>query len=112
MSTCPPPGRTAVRPAWEALPERVRRAVAERLPAPVTAVAGQGGGFTPGVAARLRLADGGAAFVKAIPAAHPLAGVHRHEGRVTARLRPYQRHAATAALSWARHRTTPPPPLA
>ncbi|MGW4799027.1 phosphotransferase, partial [Nonomuraea sp. NPDC004297] len=27
-------------------------------------------------------------------------------------LRPYQRHAATAALSWARHRTTPPPPQA
>src|SRR5437868_5636251 len=56
----PPLGRTALRPAWRTLPDPVRDAIAERLPAPVIAVADQGGGFTPGVAAQLRLADGSA----------------------------------------------------
>lgn len=86
-SSYPPLGRTAVRPAWRTLPDPVRRAIAERLPAPVAAVADQGGGFTPGIAAQLRLADGSAVFVKGVPTAHPLAGTYRHEGRVAARLR-------------------------
>ncbi len=79
-------GRTAVRPAWDTLPEAVRRVVAAHLGAAVEAASDQGGGFTPGVAARLRLGDGTRAFVKAVPAAHPLAGAYRHEGRVATRL--------------------------
>ncbi|TMR08721.1 aminoglycoside phosphotransferase family protein [Nonomuraea turkmeniaca] len=86
-SPSPPPlGRTAVRPAWQTLPEPVRHAVAEQLPAPIASVADQGGGFTPGIAAQLRLADGTAVFVKAVPATHPLAEVYRHEGHTAARL--------------------------
>lgn len=82
----PPLGRTAVRPAWDTLPEGVQQAVADRLGAAVASVDDQGGGFTPGVAARLRLADGRGAFIKAMPSAHPLAAAYHHEGRVAAHL--------------------------
>ncbi|AQZ63009.1 unnamed protein product [[Actinomadura] parvosata subsp. kistnae] len=86
-SPSPPPlGRTAIRPAWDTLPGPVRQAIAEQLPAPVTAVVNQGGGFTPGIAAQLRLADGTAVFVKAVPTTHPLVGTYRHEGHIAARL--------------------------
>lgn len=78
----PPLGRTAMRPSWATLPEKVRRAIADRLGAPVASARDQGGGFTPGVAARLLLEDGARAFVKAMPLAHPLAAAYRHEGRV------------------------------
>ncbi|MGW3353294.1 phosphotransferase family protein [Nonomuraea rubra] len=56
------------------------------MPAPIASVANQGGGFTPGIAAQLRLADGTAVFVKAVPTAHPLAEVYRHEGHTAGRL--------------------------
>lgn len=85
-SSRPQLGHTAVRPAWETLPEPIRHAVAEQLPAPIVSVANQGGGFTPGIAAQLRLADGTAVFVKAVPTAHPLADTYRHEGHTAARL--------------------------
>ncbi|MFV2197788.1 phosphotransferase family protein [Nocardiopsis sp. LOL_012] len=49
-------------------------------------MADQGGGFTPGVAARLRLADDSGAFVKAMPVTHPLADAYRHEARIAAGL--------------------------
>jgi hypothetical protein len=39
----------------------------------------QGGGFTPGLAARLLLADGGRVFVKGIAVDHPLVGKYRAE---------------------------------
>lgn len=82
----PPLGRTAVRPAWDALPAPLRATIAERLGSPVASVTDQGGGFTPGVAARLRLTNGSAAFVKAMPTTHPLAAAYHHEGRVAAGL--------------------------
>ncbi|WP_214105619.1 hypothetical protein [Acrocarpospora catenulata] len=91
----------AVRPQWASLPGHVRHAIADRLGGPVTDVADQTGGFTPGVAARLRLGVGAPTrhvFVKAVQAGHPLAAAYRHEAAVAARL-----PAATPApgLLWA-----------
>ncbi|MFJ4989841.1 phosphotransferase [Streptomyces sp. NPDC088732] len=48
------------------MPEAVRRAVEYRLGSPVVAAEPQTGGFSRGVAARLRCADGSRAFVKAV----------------------------------------------
>jgi aminoglycoside phosphotransferase len=48
------------------VPERVRRAIEEILGAPVVAAHSQPGGFSPGLAARLVLADGRRAFAKAV----------------------------------------------
>jgi len=48
------------------VPERVRRAVETTLGAAVAEARSQEGGFSPGAAARLRLASGGRAFVKAL----------------------------------------------
>src|SRR5262249_18301416 len=53
---------------WARVPERVRRAVEAALGAPVVEARTQEGGFSPGAAARLRLANGGRAFVKALGA--------------------------------------------
>jgi hypothetical protein len=60
---------TGTRLDWSRVPERVREAVDEALGSPVAHAATQTGGFSPGAAARLRLADGRAAFVKACGAA-------------------------------------------
>ncbi|GIE99772.1 phosphotransferase [Paractinoplanes rishiriensis] len=79
---------TALRPAWADLPDQVRDMVDSCLGAPVRSAAGQTGGFTPGVAARLVLADGSRAFVKAIRADDELAGAYRDEARVADRLGP------------------------
>jgi aminoglycoside phosphotransferase (APT) family kinase protein len=48
------------------VPERVRRAIEDVLGAPVVAARTQPGGFSPGLAARLVLADGRRAFAKAV----------------------------------------------
>lgn len=53
------------RPTWEQLPEHVQSAIEQLLEAPVRSAASQPGGFTPGFASRLELADGRRAFVKA-----------------------------------------------
>jgi Phosphotransferase enzyme family len=60
-----PPAGTARR-AWTALPASVRAAIAVLLGAEVVDATTQTGGFSPGVAARVRLADGSRAFVKAV----------------------------------------------
>lgn len=60
-----PHGRTARRVEWVHLPPRVRAAIEARLGGPVTAADSQGGGFTPGFASVLTLADGSRHFVKA-----------------------------------------------
>ncbi|MBO2461483.1 aminoglycoside phosphotransferase family protein [Actinomadura violacea] len=73
---------TAVRPSWEQLPARLRDGLADRL-GRVEGVQVQTGGFTPGLAARLQLADGDRVFVKGIDAGHPLAGRYTDEARVT-----------------------------
>jgi hypothetical protein len=52
--------------AWSQLPSGVRKAIEQRLDAPVTAAHGQAGGFSPGLASRLELADGRRVFVKAV----------------------------------------------
>jgi hypothetical protein len=64
--TSPPPPASNVRIPWSDLPARVRAEVERRLGSPVVAARTQTGGFSPGVAARLELADGGRAFVKAV----------------------------------------------
>jgi aminoglycoside phosphotransferase len=72
------------------VPERVRRAIEEILGAPVVAAHSQPGGFSPGLAARLVLADGRRAFAKAVGAErNPVApGFHRQEVEVLASLPP------------------------
>jgi aminoglycoside phosphotransferase (APT) family kinase protein len=73
---------------WEQLPERVRHALEARLGSPVTDSNTQPGGFSPGVAARLRLADGRRVFVKAISnQPNPDSpAMHRREARIAAAL--------------------------
>jgi aminoglycoside phosphotransferase len=51
---------------WVDLPERVRAALTAKLGAGVESEASQPGGFSPGLAARLRLSDGRRVFVKAV----------------------------------------------
>lgn len=61
----PAPTASGTRLDWDRVPGRVRVAVEEALGSPVAHAATQSGGFSPGAAARLRLADGRRAFVKA-----------------------------------------------
>ncbi|KOV65849.1 phosphotransferase [Streptomyces sp. MMG1121] len=84
--TAPP--ATGVRTPWEELPPAVRHAVGEMLGAPVVRSRTQSGGFSPGVAARVRTATGGTGFVKAVSAeANPHSPVlHRREARNAAAL--------------------------
>ena len=51
---------------WQAIPGHLRDRVADLLGAGVLGAQTQPGGFSPGVAARLTLADGRRAFVKAV----------------------------------------------
>jgi aminoglycoside phosphotransferase (APT) family kinase protein len=83
-----PPPATGRRLAWADAPAWLRAAVEARLGGRVVEAVTQPGGFSPGVAARLRLADGGRAFVKAVgPEPNPDSpGVHRGEARVMAAL--------------------------
>ncbi|MGZ2362265.1 aminoglycoside phosphotransferase family protein [Streptomyces sp. 372A] len=87
MTTTAPPAQ-GVRHPWSGLPAAVRGAVEDILGAPVTEARSQSGGFSPGVAARVRLANGGRAFVKAVSAeVNPDSpDMHRAEARVTASL--------------------------
>ncbi|MFI2201196.1 phosphotransferase [Streptomyces sp. NPDC020192] len=84
--TAPP--AAGVRTPWEALPSAVRHAVGETLGAPVVRSQTQRGGFSPGVAARVRTAAGGTGFVKAVSAeANPHSPtLHRLEARNAAAL--------------------------
>ncbi|GGU95295.1 hypothetical protein GCM10010260_33390 [Streptomyces filipinensis] len=87
MSLTAPPA-TGIRAPWEDLPAAVRHAVGEMLGAPVVRARTQRGGFSPGVAARVRTAAGGTGFVKAVSAeANPHSpGLHRREARNAAAL--------------------------
>ena len=53
---------------WAETPAPVRRAVQAYLGSPVLVAESQPGGFSPGLAARLLLADGRRVFVKAVGA--------------------------------------------
>lgn len=77
-----------MRPHWESLPSWLQVRVGELLGSPVVAAASQEAGFSPGVAARVRCADGARAFVKAVSSeANPSTpDMHRREARVTAAL--------------------------
>ncbi|WP_067177320.1 aminoglycoside phosphotransferase family protein [Microtetraspora niveoalba] len=83
-----PPPAEGVRIPWSAMPEDLRLAIERRLGDRVAEAVTQRGGFSPGVAARLRLGRGGRAFVKAVgPEPNPHSpGFHRAEARVAAAL--------------------------
>ncbi|WP_405793664.1 aminoglycoside phosphotransferase family protein [Streptomyces sp. NBC_01506] len=75
---------------WHELPRSVRRGIEDVLGATVAAATSQKGGFSDGLAARLRLADGRRAFAKAVDAdaAPAIAAFHRREGAVNGALPP------------------------
>jgi hypothetical protein len=66
----------------------VRCAIEDRLGVRVVAARSQAGGFSPGVAARLELADGSRVFVKAVCGSpNPDSpGIHRREARIASAL--------------------------
>jgi aminoglycoside phosphotransferase (APT) family kinase protein len=77
-----------VRVHWDDLPPEVRAAFERRLGASVVEAVTQRGGFSPGLAARLRLSDRRRVFLKAVsesanPDSHH---IHRREGRIVAAL--------------------------
>ncbi|MFF1380122.1 phosphotransferase family protein [Streptomyces sp. NPDC058308] len=87
MNVTAPPA-TGVRTSWWELPAHVRAGLEGELGAAVAEAVTQRGGFSPGVAARVRLADGRRAFVKAVSAeANPGSPrLHRAEARNSAAL--------------------------
>ena len=84
------PSAEGVRVDWAAVPHPVRSAIERVCGAPVIEAETQPGGFSPGVAARVRCADGARCFVKAASAdVNPDAPrLHRQEARVLADLDP------------------------
>jgi aminoglycoside phosphotransferase (APT) family kinase protein len=85
-----PPPVAGVRLVWTGLPDHIRSAVEARAGAAVVDARDQRGGFSPGVAARLLLDDGGRVFVKAVtPSINAdTAALHRGEARTLAALPP------------------------
>ena len=81
-----PPAASNTRIPWSDLPAHIRAEVERRLGSTVVAATTQPGGFSPGVAARLQLADGGRAFVKAVsPVPNAVApSIYRREARIVA----------------------------
>jgi aminoglycoside phosphotransferase (APT) family kinase protein len=84
----PSPPAAGVRLPWSAAPAWLRRTIEADLGSPVVEAATQPGGFSPGVASRLLLADGRRAFVKTAgtepnPDSPKL---HRAEARIAAAL--------------------------
>ena len=81
------------------MPAPVRSAIEDRLGSRVVSARSQAGGFSPGVAARLQLADGARVFVKAVCGSpnpeSPL--IHRREARISAAL---PAHVPAPALRW------------
>ncbi|HEX9988284.1 MAG TPA: hypothetical protein VGE45_07390 [Chloroflexia bacterium] len=81
-----PPPAEGVRLDWPAIPRQVRLAVEQRLGSAVATAVSQPTGFSPGVASRLRLADGSRVFVKAVgPVPNPgTPSMHRREAGIVA----------------------------
>jgi hypothetical protein len=73
---------------WDELPDQIRSWAADTLGSAVVSAASQSGGYSPGAACRLRLADGRRAFLKAVSAgANPESpDMHRRESVVAAAL--------------------------
>ena len=88
MSSSNPPPAAGVRVHWEQLPDWVRHAIETRLGGKVVEARTQPGGFSPGLAARLRLNDGRRVFVKAVSEqANPdTPRMHRREAQIVAAL--------------------------
>ncbi|GAA0926860.1 aminoglycoside phosphotransferase family protein [Nonomuraea longicatena] len=63
------PPATGARVPWEAVHPPVRAAIEDRLGGRIVEAVTQTGGFSPAAAVRVRLADGGRAFVKAVDSA-------------------------------------------
>lgn len=84
---------------WEGLPGHVRDAIEQRIGGRVIEAVTQPGGFSPGLAARLRTSDGRRCFVKAVSEqANPdTPGIHRREAEVVAALPP---EAPVPRLLW------------
>jgi aminoglycoside phosphotransferase (APT) family kinase protein len=84
------PAAQGVRIEWAQIPAAVRAAIEEVCGAAVVQARTQPGGFSPGLAARVRCANGARYFVKAVSAhANPdTPGLHRQEARVLAALEP------------------------
>ncbi len=100
MATQPePPAAAGVRLEWSALPLPVRTAVEHFLGSRVVSAVTQPGGFSPGVAARLRAEDGRRVFVKAVgPEPNPFSPLlHRREATIVAAL---PAHAPVPRLLW------------
>jgi hypothetical protein len=79
---------TGQRLHWGELPNQVQRGLEDRLGSRVVEATTQPGGFSPGVAARLLLADGRRVFLKAVSGRiNPHSpGMHRREARIAAAL--------------------------
>ena len=87
MTVTPPPAE-GVRLEWNEMPEAARRAFEDWAGPHVVTAVSQPSGFSPGVAARLRLSDGRGMFLKAIgPKPNPHSPTfHRMEARIAAAL--------------------------
>lgn len=83
-----PPAAEGRRIAWAEVPSRVRSVIEQQLGSPVVSAVSQPGGFSPGSADRVVLADGRRAFVKAVgtPVNPDSPDIHRREIAVTAQL--------------------------
>jgi aminoglycoside phosphotransferase (APT) family kinase protein len=83
-----PPPAAGVRLPWSGVPADLRAATERQLGAAVTEAVTQPGGFSPGVAARVRLSDGRRAFVKAVSAGQnpESPDIHRAEAQIAAAL--------------------------
>jgi aminoglycoside phosphotransferase len=88
----PAPGLPAAtgsrRMAWAAVPREVTARIEQLLGSPVATAVSQPGGFSEGLAARVRLANGRRAFIKAASSltAPAVADFHRREITVSRRL--------------------------
>jgi aminoglycoside phosphotransferase (APT) family kinase protein len=84
------PAAEGARIEWQELPASVQAAIEGVCGARVVEARTQPGGFSPGLAARVRCANGARYFVKAASAqANPdTPGLHRQEGRILTALEP------------------------
>src|SRR5260370_25023191 len=82
-----PPAAEGKRLPFSAIPAALRAEIDRKLGGRVVEAVTQPGGFSPGVAARVRLEDGRSAFVKAVGDMNPDSpGIHRAEARIAAAL--------------------------
>jgi hypothetical protein len=74
--------------SWSQAPESLRRGVTDAVGSPIVSAHTPPGGFTPGVTARLLLADGRRCFIKAACASFGewVATAYRHEAAINAHL--------------------------